>query len=292
MILKLLRKRVAKSEPLRKFVGYRLAATGLFDSWMLQYPLSQALKERIENVLAAPDNARIPRVANAGVLKRGIQTMHNGLNVYAGSYYGPEFSQMFLHSKGVHEPQEEFAFQEVLKQIAPGGTMIEMGAYWSFYSMWFNKAIPAAKNLMIEPEALNLAHGKRHFRLNNMKGVFDRGYVGKEFIDASVPTYSLDYLIAKYRLSSIQILHSDIQGFELDMLEGASESFKNDLIDYTFISTHSNDLHYACIEKLKAYNHQIICEADLDTSYAYDGLILSCSPRLPKPEIFISKRGV
>ena len=48
---------------------------------------------------------------------------------------------MLLENKGVHEPQEEKAFLEVLNYVEKGSTMIELGSYWGFYSLWFNKKI-------------------------------------------------------------------------------------------------------------------------------------------------------
>ena len=47
--------------------------------------------------------------------------------------------------KGHHEPQEEFAFFQVLEQLrrnpSPWGNprMIELGSFWAYYSMWFLK---------------------------------------------------------------------------------------------------------------------------------------------------------
>jgi hypothetical protein len=216
--------------------------------------------------------------------------MHNGIKVYAGSYYGRPLSKMLHRTKGVHEPQEEYAFQEVLKQIAPKGIMLEMGAYWSFYSMWFNKMISDAYNIMIEPDKFNLEQGKRNFKLNKMKGVFVQGFIGNKYSNDSVEIFSVDYLFSKFKIESLQILHSDIQGYELEMIDGASESLKKDLIDFIFISTHSNELHRLCLEKLISFGQKILCEANLDESYGHDGLIVSCSSRIDFPIIDISKR--
>jgi hypothetical protein len=44
--------------------------------------------------------------------------------------------------------------------------MIELGAFWSFYSMWFNKEVENAINYMVEPDSFNLGQGKRNFKLN------------------------------------------------------------------------------------------------------------------------------
>lgn len=290
-ILKRIRSKAGKNKYLNTLIELHLASSGLFDSLLLNYELSENWRTRIADVLASADNRHIPRVAQAGQLKKGIQTMHNGIRVYAGSYYGPEVTQMLVQAQGVHEPQEEYVFQEILKLIPTGGVMLEMGSYWSFYSMWFQKEVKNAYNLMIEPEALNLKHGQRNFKLNKMTGIFEQGFIGRSYSEGPIPTFSVDYLVDRHNLSHIHILHSDIQGFENDMLEGALQAFTADIIDYVFISTHSNEIHQKALEQLRTYNHQIICEVDLDKTYSYDGLIVSCSKRIKKPEITISKKG-
>jgi len=174
-------RRIGQKNPLiRNFLGYHLASSGLFDKVILNYKLSESWKKRIDEVLSSPDNDFIPRSENAGKIKNGKQTMHNGLKIHLGSYYGPEYSQMLLLNKGVHEPQEERVFLEALKTIPSGAVMIEMGAFWSFYSMWFNSKIQNGRNFMIEPDAFNMGHGKRNFKLNRLKGEFVQAFVGRK----------------------------------------------------------------------------------------------------------------
>jgi hypothetical protein len=146
--------------------------------------------------------------------------MHNGIKIYLGSYYGPEFALIFLKSKGVHEPQEERVFGEVLKKIKPGSTMIELGAFWSFYSMWFNKEVENAINYMVEPDSFNLGQGKRNFKLNKLKGKFIQAFSGKlSSFTGAIPVLSIDDIIKLNSIDFVDILHSDIQGFEYDMLQ-------------------------------------------------------------------------
>jgi hypothetical protein len=130
----------------------------------LNFPLSSEWERRIKDVLDSSDNNKIQRVEEAGKVKNGKQVMHNGLLINLGSYYGPEYAQMLVQSKGVHEPQEEYVFQEVLKYMPKGAKMLELGAYWSFYSMWFNQKVDDAVNIMVEPEDFNLLQGKSNFQ--------------------------------------------------------------------------------------------------------------------------------
>jgi hypothetical protein len=272
----MLRSLIRKSLFLRKLVGYNIASSGLFDNYFKNYPLSKGLQQRLNDILSSEDNIFIPRVANAGELIKGKQIMHNGLKIYVGSYYGPEYTVVLSKNKGVHEPQEERVFNEVLNSMPIGATMLEMGAFWSFYSMWFNSKVEGAKNYMVEPDEFNLGQGKRNFRLNKMKGEFIKAFIDKESsIDNGVVTLSVDEIIEKNNIPFLDMLHSDIQGFEYNMLQGAIKSIADNRIGYVFISTHSNEVHYQCEDFLKQHNFLILSSADLSQSYSEDGLIVA-----------------
>ena len=77
--------------------------------------------------------------------------MHNGLRVLYGRYYGSWVNEIISQLKGVHEPQEERVFYEVLKHIPAGATMVEAGCYWGYYSMWFARQVQDARG---EPDLL------------------------------------------------------------------------------------------------------------------------------------------
>ena len=268
-----------KNLAIRRLIGYHLASSGLFDGLIRNYTLSEAWQKRIANVVDAEDNQYIPRVPDAGVIKGGKQIMHNGLKIYLASYYGPEFARLLLLSKGVHEPQEERVFGEAIKTLPPGAVMIEMGAFWSFYSMWFNHQIPGARNFMIEPDAFNIGQGKRNFRLNRMKGDFVQAFVGERSkAETPVPTLAIDDFVRERSIPFIHMLHSDIQGFEHDMLKGAAKTFDEKKIGYIFVSTHSNEIHNACLDFLKARDFIILASVDLDHSCSEDGLIAARAP--------------
>jgi len=270
---------------LKWFVVHVLYPSGLFDNFILNNKkmLTDDWEERIKEVIICPDNNDIPRVTNAGQVEKGKQIMHNGLKINLGSYYGPEFVQMFYRNKGVHEPQEEKIFQEVLKVIPNGGTMIEMGAFWSFYSMWFNKDVKNANNYMIEPDKVNLKCGTNNFKLNNMKGHFTHGFIGKESSNLEgTPMICIDDFVKEKEIKHIDILHSDIQGFEHDMLLGSEKTIASNKVSFIFVSTHTSPkgVHQKCIDFLKNHNYPIIVDVDLDNTFSADGLIVAHSPQV------------
>ncbi len=267
-------KKILASE---SFIKYILPL-GLFDRIYLNSALDEEWKVRIQDVMECPDNKLIERHPKAGMVKHGKQFMHNGIVTTLGGYYGDEVAQLLFLNKGVHEPQEEYAFDLVLKDIGSGGTMIELGSYWAFYSIWFNKKIKNAKNFLIEPGKLNMFFGINNFRLNQVKGKFTQSLVGKTSgFHEGIPITCIDDFVEENKIEFIDILHSDIQGFEYDMLLGASKTIANHKIRYVFISTHGNQVHYKCLGFLKENSFSIVCSADENETYSLDGLIVAKS---------------
>lgn len=277
-ILQFLRKLIRNNHSIRTFVAYNLASSGLFDKYLLKQPINAYWQKRIDDVKSCPDNANIKKVENAGKVVKGKQIMHNGLKIQLGSYYGPEVSLQLFVNEGVHEPQEELVFQEVLKKMKKNATMLELGSFWSFYSMWFNSEVEGAKNFMIEPDKFNMGFGIRNFKLNKMKGSFTNAFISSKTINETTPkTICVDDFVNTHNIDFVDILHSDIQGFELEMLKGAENLIEQDKIGYLFISTHSNEIHNDCLIFLKSKGYLILTNIDLDKTFSIDGLIVARS---------------
>ncbi|HMO64487.1 MAG TPA: FkbM family methyltransferase, partial [Verrucomicrobiota bacterium] len=203
-------------------------------------------RQRIADVLASPDNAVLPRVPSAGRLEGAWITMHNGLQVCANGYYGAGMLNLLLASRGVHEPQEEVAFERVATVQPEDCVMLELGAYWGFYSMSLLLRRPRARCYLVEPELSHLVAGRLNFRRNGLQGVFVEACVGNE-PRRTPPTITVDSFCADRGIEHLHILHADIQGHELSMLAGARRMLSERRVDYVFISTHSNELHRACL---------------------------------------------
>jgi len=239
---------------------------------------------RTKQVLACPDNAYITRVPDAGQVQGEFQVMHNGIKVLLGSYYGKDSVKLIRKNRGVHEPQEERVFQEVLPQVAPGSVMIELGAYWGYYSMWFCKEVRNARAYHVEPIQENLEFGKRNFAANALGGAhFTRSWVGQNSGTAEDGTriICVDDLVAEQRLEQVAILHSDIQGFEVDMLKGSRKTITAGKISYCFISTHTVELHKGCETFLRDYGFEILASISPPESYSVDGILVGRWPSAP-----------
>jgi methyltransferase, FkbM family len=239
--------------------------------------------DRIKSAASCRDAEEIPKIQDAGMVfynttGEAIQLMHNGVKVIADGYYGHFNSEIVKKLRGHHEPQQERVFYEVLKLVTAGVVMIELGAYWSYYSLWFHQSVPNAINFVVEPIAENLELGKRNFALNDSQAHFVHALVGDtQSRESEPPTITVDQLAKKEGLTKIEILHADIQGNEYAMLLGTKDLLKSKLVRFVFLSTHGFKIHAKCLGFLRKRRYKIIAEHTPGESYSVDGLIVACA---------------
>jgi FkbM family methyltransferase len=277
---------------------------------MLSFSLLTKLNEddakRLAITISCRDCDELPKVEDAGQYfgqNLQFQRMHNGVQIKRGSYHGAWMSEVIKSLRGHHEPQEEKVFAEVISQLESGAVMLELGSFWAYYSLWFQREIPNGVSIMLEPNANKIEVGKEHFHINNFEGTFIRGFVGDkslpaaEFIDwdgtkSVIPQVSIDGLMQQLGLEEIDILHADVQGAEFDMLKGAANALEHNKINYLFISTHGHQ-HRRCKRQLDKYGYKVIAEHSVLQSYSGDGLIVAKSSLVKSPtNVLISKRKV
>ena len=231
---------------------------------------------RFREVISDPINLLIERVPMAGFIEDDQVYLHNGLRVPvagAGAYYG-SFSQLLVLNHGVHEPLEEFVFQEVLKRLPEASSMIELGAHWGHYSMWFLKERPKGHVTLVEPDLNCLKAGENNFARNGFKGEFIRAVVGKG-------QFEIDDFFRSRKIRQLDVLHTDIQGFEIEMLEGARSVLEQRRVHYLFISTHSQAIHGEVIDRLGNAGYRVEVSSDFDVeTTSYDGFVFASSPEV------------
>ena len=253
-------------------------------------------RERFLLTVSCRDTDYIPKVADAGRVftnERGesIQVMHNGVQVLADTYYGDFITHIVDGLKGHHEPQEEKVFYEILKTVGPGATMIELGAYWSYYSLWFQTAIKDGKSFMVEPATENLRIGRRNFELNGRTGTFIQALVGAQDSKTTDPeTVSVDGLMKAHGLDRLDILHADTQGAEHKMLIGAERTISERRVRYVVISTHGYRMHARCLGFLRKHKYNVFVEHTPVESFSLDGLIAATADMDFNPQLAISFR--
>lgn len=271
-----------------------------FLEWIAKHGLEKAYA-RIILTMSCDDADDIPKHPDAGKVfdKNEIvpyQVMHNGIKVVKDGYCAAWMTDLIYALKGHHEPQEEKVFYEILKYIPQKAVMLELGSYWGYYSLWFAKEIQEPTNYLIEPDPERLDLGRRNFALNKCTASFVHGYVGKCGTDAGnfqgARKILIDEFLEEQGIDHVNILHSDIQGSEYEMLESAINSILLDKIDYFVISTHSGNIHSDCINFLKFHHYKIIAEHSPSESYSVDGLVVACRASLPHPKkVQISKNS-
>lgn len=260
-------------------LGYSLAATKKAFRYV---PEQQARAEpddelgRFREIVSDPLNLLIDRVPEAGYIDRdGYVVLHNGHRVAPEgehAYYG-RFSDILVINRGVHEPLEEFVFQELLRIFSGAApVMIELGAYWAHYSMWLKRVCPQATCIMVEPDEHKLAVGRDNFARHGYAGEFLQQFVGDE-------GFRLDPFVAERRLRMIDVLHCDIQGYEIAMIEHAQQTFKERRVGSAFISTHSEEIHQAIASKLTSFGYRIEVSSPYEQhTTSHDGFIFAASP--------------
>jgi len=221
----------------------------------------------------ARENSALERVPDAGKVINGFQIMHNGIRVVEDCYYGPGMTDLLRQNRGCHEPREELLFSQLLKGIEPGSAIVELGAFWGFYSMWFLSSCAKGKAVLVEPDEGNLEICRRNFVANGLQGVFINASIGTCSFRCKRKT--VDEILASEGLSSVAILHVDIQGAEFEMLDGATESLRQGRIKTIFLSTHSAELHTRCLEKIASFGFNINVSVPPSESFSVDGFILA-----------------
>lgn len=263
-------------------------------------PWKKSPQQRAEMTIACHDADYLPRVKNAGDTQvvNGVdaQIMHNGLLVKRSGYQGEWQEKVIRALRGVHEPQEEKVFYEVSKRIKNANAMIELGSWWSYYSMWYLRDHPKAKAICCEPDPENIELGKMNMQLNGFEidkqaifyPVASGSEEGKKLIfkteagnDIRTVIKTVDNIIKDASLNKVDILHFDIQGAELETLRGAEKSIRAKKIRFVFISTHhyaiseNPSIHEECLDFIETLGGTIVASHSVLESCSGDGLIVA-----------------
>jgi FkbM family methyltransferase len=221
--------------------------------------------------------------------------MHNGVRVVAGGYYGSWMEQIIRDLRGHHEPQEEVAFDAVVERIVrdtPEPVVIELGAFWAYYSLWLLQRAPKGRAILVEPDPNNLAVGRANFALNDRVGEFLQAAVAgapaqpapflceSDGVERDIPTESLRSIVDRFEIAKIDVLVADVQGAELPLLEGAAELLPS-LCRFVVVSTHHHSIsgdrrtHERCLDLLQGLGAHIVAAHTVAESFSGDGLIVA-----------------
>ncbi len=255
-------------------------------------------RRRVELTVSCDDCAQIPKVAGAGTVQRfrdqDVQVMHNGVRVVAGCYYGAWTTEIIGRLHGHHEPQEELVFHEIVSRVArdASGTsdhlIVELGAFWSYYALWFMEAVPRGRAVLVEPDPRHLDVAAVNLLLNDREAIILQAAVGpssaaadfecEDGLVVQVEGMTLDQIVAAAGAERADVVLSDIQGAETSLLELSIATIAQ-RTRFLVLSTHHEsisgraDTHQRCLELLQQCGGHIIAEHTIDESFSGDGLI-------------------
>jgi hypothetical protein len=240
----------------------------------------------------------IPKVPEAGRIVAGeagpVQIMHNGLRVKAGGYYGDWMAQVIRGLRGHHEPQEELLFHALLPYARHDTLMVELGAFWSYYSLWYLHEVPGSRTLGVEPDPEHLDVGRFNGGLNGFshRMRFHQAWVGgegeREMTAAvesdgqprTLPCVDMGAVLALAG-GDIEMLHVDAQGAELPFIRSMAAADGPRRVRFVVVSTHHESIsgspstHADCVEALTGLGAHVLCEHAVGESFSGDGLIVA-----------------
>lgn len=175
-------------------------------------------------------------------------------------------------------------------------TMLEIGSFWGLWSLVFRKKFPNGKNLLVELGKRQLSVGEKNFELNgfnqisywggfflndsgtylNRKNDLEYPKVEGEYFDESIdndnvvgPELDLNNILKNEKVDHLDLLHMDIQGSELKVIEYIFNSEFKINIDNFIIATHSDEIHNQ-IKSIISNSYHIVKE---DEGVGGDGLL-------------------
>ena len=81
------------------------------------------------------------------------------------------------------------------------------------------------------------------------------------------------------KIKKLDILHTDIQGFEVEMLQGARDVLTRRRVQYLFVSTHSQEIHGTVVQQLGELGYRVEISSDFEVqTTSFDGFVFASSP--------------
>jgi FkbM family methyltransferase len=265
------------------------------------------LARRVALTVSGTDSDDIPKVAGAGedrvVNGDRVQVMHNGMIVEYGGYFGEWMAEIIRTLRGHHEPQEEIVFHRMVERLradSANPVMIELGSFWTYYGLWFLKALPDARLVALEPDPGYRRVGVHNAALNDLtdRVAFVAAAVGGDpgaTIDFAaesdgqsypVVLHDLESLMREQSLTRVDLVLADIQGHETTLLERAKPQLEAGAVRFMLISTHHHSIsgdvltHQKALAMVTDAGGHVIVEHTPAESFSGDGLIaISFDPR-------------
>jgi FkbM family methyltransferase len=169
--------------------------------------------------------------------------------------------------------------------------MLELGGFWSYYSLWFLSSHPEQRRaIVVEPDPRHLAVGRSNAALNRREIEFLQASVGAEPLPSKIftaesvgaiqiPQISVPSFLRERAIPYLDVLHCDTQGAETDIVQSCESLFRKRCVGFGIFSTHGHHItgdpltHQRCLAMLQDFGGRILAEHDVHESFSGDGLI-------------------
>jgi hypothetical protein len=165
--------------------------------------------------------------------------------------------------------------------------MVELGAFWAYYSNWHLGAVPGSTLVCFEPDENNLECGRRNLALNGreaelVKAAVDATYrpscsIRRESDQKKVdePCHNMDSLLQLIRHRPIELRHMSRVAF----LSSANNAVGRGLLRFLIDTTHHESIsgfpytHEHCKREIISMGGTILAEHSVEEQFCGDGLI-------------------
>ncbi len=168
--------------------------------------------------------------------------------------------------------------------------MIELGGFWSYYSLWFLKGFPERRAVVLEPDPAHIEIDVRTLPLTIELSISFKRAWGADNLPShdfstetsgivQIPQLSVPHLLERFQIGQLDILHCDTQGAETSVISSCEDLIKAKRITFGIFSTHAFQIsgdpltHQKCLQMLKDFGASILAEHDVHESFSGDGLV-------------------
>ena len=183
-----------------------------------------------------------------------------------------------------HEQEQIKLFLTALKTLdSVSPVMFELGSFEAFYCMLFNgyfKNVDGKMSVCVDAVPERLSTGIENAKNSGFKNIFfEEGRIGTlntgmysygtqfDDLELSTNTLTVTELCKKYNVKKIDILHSDIQGAEVSVLQEVAEH--QIAVEWFFINIH-NDSVTRDFYGVEVYNKCKSILSNIGVEYYFD----------------------
>lgn len=170
---------------------------------------------------------------------------------YCGNLYDTSDIAYGIARNGEVEKEETEVVQNILKQLPQDFTLFDIGANTGYYGIMSSYLFPTSKVQSFEPMKYHCDLIRESIKLNNLSNIevnecalgekterkniytagsgttLVKGFTEKTQTEVEIEVKKLDEVVKEKNIQTIDFIKIDVEGFELKVLKGATESIKS-----------------------------------------------------------------